>query len=174
MCREQAVRTPKLSPWERENKFVCSCKGCNDLYSSISAGSSLNIREMIGKARFSANWFYVDNVNLQPKAKHYSAPEATGVSSHSSRWMKRTERISWGEQCVISVCSEFKAAWSKNKRAALLIQVSGGSKRMKTCVSFADVDVRSCGTFSTNEWRNHPLNFQTTKPKQECFGFFNK
>lgn len=90
MCRGQAVRTPKRSPWERENKFVCSWKGCNDLYSSLSAGSSLNIREMIGKARFSANWFYVDYVNLQLKAKHYSAPEAAGVSSFQQ--MDETDR----------------------------------------------------------------------------------
>lgn len=171
MCREQAVRTPKLSPWERENKFVCSCKGCNDIYSSISAGSFLNIREKIGKARFSANWFYVDNVNLQLKAKHYSAPEAAGVSSHFSRWIKLTERISLGEQCVISVCSEFKAAWSENKGAALLIQASGGSKRMRTCVPFADVDAVVGLCF--HKWvKKSPATLPNRKTQTGVFCFF--
>lgn len=72
-----------------------------------------------------------NKVNLHLKAKHYSPSEATGVVSHSSRWMKWTEPISWGELCLLSVCSEFKAAWSENKGAALLIQASGGSKQKK-------------------------------------------
>lgn len=55
-------------------------------------------------------FMWTNKVNSQLKAKHCSAPEAAAISSHSSRWIKHTEQISWGEQSVFSVCSEFKAA----------------------------------------------------------------
>lgn len=144
-------------------------------------------------------FMWTNKVNSQLKAKHCSDPEAAAVSSYSSRWMKQTEQISWGEQSVFSVCSEFKAAWSENKWAALLIQGSGGSKRIKNCLLSLDVDVHSCGMLfpqmseeitcyspklqrqnktvwffkEINHWRNitQPLLFLTTYNKAASCSF---
>lgn len=153
---------------------------------TLSPAVEINIREMIKKAFFFliltlTHFIQTNKVHLQLKAKHNFLLEAIGIASHSSRWIKWTEPISSGELCVLSVCSEFKAAWSENKGAALLIQASGGSKKIRTKKNLFTVCrcwwILLWDFVSSNESGNHPLLSQTTistqKALSSCCSFVN-